>query len=390
MRAAITVATKDLRRMIRDRSAILIGVVAPFALAALFSSILGGIEEGFEARWGFVDLDRGPIATALREGPLEAISASGVTVEPVPDETAARTAVAEGTLATAIVVPAGFSSGIMAGAGGTVDLLVDADAALSAQVARAVLAGFAHEVEAVQLAVATTLAAAPERALEAAALAAGAAAQPAPITVRDLAATDRRLASTTYYAAAMAILFVFLSAQMGITSLHTEKRQQTLARMLAAPISWRSVILGKVIVSIALALLSMLVIVGGTSLLLGARWGDPVSVASLLVGAALAATGVGLLAVSVTRTEDQAATVIAAVSMLLAILGGSFFPANLGPELLSQLSLLTPHAWFMRGIGEASAGGGIVAAGGPAAVLVLVGLVCGGLGLLRMRRLVLG
>ena len=67
MRAALDIALKDLRQKIRDRSALLISVVAPFVLAALFSLILGGLDEDFSARWGYVDLDGGTIAQALDE-----------------------------------------------------------------------------------------------------------------------------------------------------------------------------------------------------------------------------------------------------------------------------------------------------------------------------------
>lgn len=393
MRAALDIALKDLRRMIRDRSALLIGLVAPFALAALFATILGGIEGGFHARWSVVDSDGGPIAESLREGPMGAMAAAGlVTLETLPSEAAARSALAEGRTGTAILIPAGFSADVMAGSPTSVEILVDADAELSAQVAAAMLTTFAHEVEAVRLAMATTLAASgqPPDASTIAAVSEAARALPAPITVRDAVTADRRIGNTTYYAAAMAILFVFLTAQMGITSLHAERRQRTLARMLAAPIPWWGVVLGKIVVSLALALLSMSVIVAGTSLLLGARFGEPLAVAALLVGAALAATGVALLVVSFTRTEEQAGSAIAVVSMLLAILGGSFFPPDQGPEALAQLSLLTPHAWFLRGVGDTAAGAGMAASAGPVAVLVLIGLVFGGLGLLRMRRLVLG
>ncbi len=69
MRAALDIALKDLRQKVRDRSALLISVVAPFVLAALFSMILGGLDEDFHAHWGYVDLDGGDIATALGEGP---------------------------------------------------------------------------------------------------------------------------------------------------------------------------------------------------------------------------------------------------------------------------------------------------------------------------------
>ena len=74
-----------------------------------------------------------------------------------------------------------------------------------------------------------------------------------PITIVDLAVADRTAGWATYYAAAMAILFVFLAAQFGIVSIHAERRTKTLARMLAAPLPWWSIVAGKVIVSMVLA-----------------------------------------------------------------------------------------------------------------------------------------
>jgi ABC-2 type transport system permease protein len=390
MRVALEIARKDLRQKVRDRSALLIGIVAPFALAALFASILGGVESDFHARWALADGDGGSIAAALEDGPLSAMREAGLlTLERSADAQAARAAVADGAVDAAILLPDGFSAAALGG-GGQVELVVDPDAALSGQVARSMLTGFAHEVDAVRLAVTTALAAGgqPPDLAAIPAITEAARAMPAPIAIADIAADDREASNATYYAAAMAIFFVFLSAQFGLVSLHAERRQGTLARMLASPLRWWSIVAGKLIVSVAMAVVSMGVIVVGTSLLLGASWGDPVAVAALVTGAALAATGIALLAVAFTRTEDQAASAVAVVTMVLAIMGGAFFPTSQGPELLAQLSLLTPHAWFLRGIGDASSGASLVAVGGPVGVLVLIGVLAGALGLLRVRRLV--
>jgi len=104
----------------------------------------------------------------------------------------------------------------------------------------------------------------------------------------------------------------------------------------------------------------------------------------------VAATGVALLAVAFTRTEDQAGTAVAAVTMSLAILGGAFFPTAQGPEVLSRMAVISPHHWFLAGIDAISGGGGLAPAAGPAGMLLLMGLVTGALGALRARRLVLG
>jgi ABC-2 type transport system permease protein len=315
-----------------------------------------------------------------------------LTLERLSDDAAARTALEAGDVDVVIHLPAGLSAAAVAGSDARIGLLVAADATLSGAVAGAVLSAFAQEVDAVRLAVGTVLAASdgPPDVAAIPALTEAASSMPQPIVLRDVVAEDREASSATYYAAAMSIFFVFLSAQFGITSLHGERRGGTLARLLASPLRWRAIILGKLAVSMVMALVSMSVIIVGTSVLLGARWGDPLAVAGLVVGAALAATGTSLLAVSVTRTEEQAASIVAVVAMVLAILGGTFFPLAQGPEILARLTFLTPHAWFLRGVADASSGGGPGAVVAPVAILVLMGLVTGGLGLLRSRRLVLG
>jgi ABC-2 type transport system permease protein len=393
MRAALDIALKDLRQKTRDRSAILVGIVAPFLLAALFASILGGVEERFHARWALVDRDGGPVAAALREGPLAAMSGQGLlTLQRPATSGAARAALSDGSVEVAIIVPEGFSTAATSGTGAPLELLVDTDAALSGQVARSLLTGFVHEVEAIGLGVATALAAGgpPPDLATIPGLTEAARTMPSPIAIEDAAVGVREASNATYYAAAMAIFFVFMSAQFGLTSIHAERRAGTLARMVASPLRWRAILVAKLIVALLMAVLSMGVVVVGTSLLLGAGWGDPLAVGSLVVGAAVAATGVALVAVVLTRTEDQAASAIAVVTMVLAILGGAFFPLSQGPELLAQASFLTPHAWFLRGVADASAGGGIDVVAGPVGVLLLIGLVTGCLGLLRARRLVVG
>ena len=53
---------------------------------------------------------------------------------------------------------------------------------------------------------------------------------------------------------------------------------------------------------------------------------------------------------------------------------------------VAALSLVTPHAWFLRGLGELAGGGGVVSTLPAAGVLTLFGLVTGGLALLGLRR----
>jgi ABC-2 type transport system permease protein len=387
--AALVIAAKDLRQKLRDRSVLLMAVLAPLGLAFLFSTMIPD-QDTFHTTYAVVDLDRGQVARGLVEGPLAGLSTAGVAdLVTTATEAEARAAVEAGDVAAAIVIPAGFTAAVQAGRP-TQLLVIGGPSSLPPEIARSVLVGFGSQITAVQVAVGTAMAASgasPDAGL-AAELAAAALAAPAPIEVSAGETMDRVASSKTYYGASMAVMFVFFAAQFGVLGLLAERRNGTLARMLAAPIAPATILLGKVLVSLVVASISMAVIVVATTLLLGADWGDPLAVVALVVATAMAATGIATLVVGFARTEEQASGFIAVAALTLAILGGSFFRMSQAPEGMAALSIITPHAWFLRGINDLAAGGGVAVVAPSLAVLVTVGLVTGGLGLLRARQVV--
>ena len=389
MNAALVIAVKDLRQKLRDRSVLLMAVLAPLGLAFLFSTMLPS-QDTFHTAYAVVNLDDGEVARGLVDGPLAGLAAAGVAdLVTTATEADARAAVEAGDVGAAIVIPAGFTAAIQAGQP-TQLLVIGGPSTLPAEIARSVLVGFGSQVTAVQVAVGTAIAAsgeAPDPAL-ARELAAAAVAAPAPIVLRASETSDRSASSKTYYGASMGVMFVFFAAQFGVLSLLAERRNGTLARMLAAPIAPATILLGKVLVSIVVASISMTVIVLATTFLMGADWGDPLAVAALVLAVALAASGIATLIVGFAKTEEQAGSFIAVVALTLAVFGGSFFPMSQAPEAMTALSFFTPHAWFLRGVNDLAAGGGIAVVGPSLAVLVGVGVVTGGIGLLRARQVV--
>ena len=391
MRAALLIAIKDLRQRVRDRSVLIFAVVAPAGLAAIFSLLLGNVTD-FHARYVVVDLDRGRMATTLRDDVFGALVKAGIAdVQPIDTEEAARVAVEDESASAAIIIPAGFSDAITGGRSTEVRILGTADTSFSTQVASAVTARFGDQVRAVQLAIHTVGQArgSPLAGDALAAVVSDVTVAPQPIVVTDEAATLRQLAPATYFSASMAVLFLFFAAQYGILSVHTERRNGTLGRILAGPIRPTTVLFGKTIGAFVTAALAMTILVIGTTLALGADWGPPLGVALVIGAAIVAAIGITTLVISFTRTEDAAGGAVAAVAISLGILGGTFSPMAYAPELMSRLSLITPHAWFLRGLGDLHGTGATVADALPAvAVLLVMGLVTGAIGFARARRLV--
>jgi ABC-2 type transport system permease protein len=361
VRAVLTILAKDLRLRLRDRSAIVVGVVAPFGLAFILNMVTGGFGEDFSATFGVVDEDRGEVSAAFTR-----------VVEDLDDDIEVRTGLSEdearrqvdgGDLDAAFILPASFSERVTSIAGpAQVRVLGNVDAQIATSIARAVAEGFTERLNAVRLSVAVALAGDGEQGGEAdraevAELVAAAQREQPPVQVSEATATDRQLDGTTYLMAGMAVFFSFFLVQYGVVGLLEERRGGTMARLLAAPVPRLAIPLAKALTSFVLGVSGLLVLAVGSTLLLGADWGPAPAVVMLVAAVVLAAVSLVGVVAGVARTPEQAGGMQSVIAMALGLLGGSFFPVDLGDGPLSRLAVVTPHHWFLRGLGEARGGG---------------------------------
>lgn len=378
LRPAFLILGKDLRLRLRDRSVLIFGIVVPLALTVVFAFVFPETDE-FRFSAAVVDEDGGPVAAAFVEDLVPALVADGVLDEvAAEDAAAARTLVDDGSVDAAWLLPSGLSAAVAGGGEATIEVLVNPDRALAAEVARGVAVGFAARVDEVSLAVATAeasgVATSPG---ELGAIAQVAAEQPTSlVAVEPLAAADTQLDPLSYLAAGMAAFFVFFTVQYGVTGLLEERHQGTLPRLLAAPIPVGAIHVGKAAGAFVLGVVSMAVLAFGARVMLGVDWGSTLGVAVLIVALVIAATGLMAFVGSFARTSDQAGNLQSVVAVSLGMLGGVFFP--LGPGLLARLAVVAPHHWFLRGLGEQVASGRwqsvLPAAGAIAALGVLAAI----------------
>lgn len=386
VRAGLVIATRILRQRIRDRSAILFAVVTPLGLALAFSILIPNDFSTFHTRFIVVDGDHGPFAAHLIDGPFAGIEEAGVAdVEVVDDEATALETLRAGNAGAVVVIPAGFSAGIASGRPTEIRLL-GGQYPFSFQVARALVSTFASEAGATQLMIAAAAdGGAPGPAVVQQAAAAMAA--PAPIATVENVPPARQAGRATFYAAAMAVMFVFFATQYGALAIHADRQAGTITRLLAAPIAPGSILFGASLASLALGLVAMTVLWVVTTFLVGASWGSPAIVASLIVSAVIAATGLSMLVSTLARTPQQAGALIAMIALSMAAIGGVFLPLSQAPATIVTLSQVTPHAWFLRGIDTLADPAATFADVLPSIVVLLVmGLVAGAAGLVRARQ----
>ncbi|WP_336206684.1 ABC transporter permease [Nonomuraea sp. LPB2021202275-12-8] len=328
MRAFGIILAKDLRQRLRDGSLLLLGIVLPLTLAFVL-----GLASGQAEPSAFAVAGQGPfVEQALR--PLERSGQISLRAAASPEEGARL--VRDGEVAALFAVN-----------GDSIEVIGHAGQPLAVQLARGVAETYNAQRQPATL----------------------------PVTVtRDGTLDGEELDPRTRQAAGPAVFFLFTLVS-GTAGVLAERREGTLVRMLAAPVGRWSVLAAKLGGGVLVGLAAMAVLVWVTGLLFGAVWGAPFVVSVLVVAVVLAASGVAALAGSFARTPEQAVNQQNAVAVVLGLAGGSIFPV---PPVggLDVLGLLSPHLWFLRGLGS-----GEVAV--PA--LVLLGFAAAGWGLALAR-----
>jgi ABC-2 type transport system permease protein len=373
MSGLLAIAGKDLKLRLRDRSVFITALAAPLVLSLIFNFVFGGALSGdaeFEPVYGIV-----APGSPRSEEVLGAI-AGEIGEDPVAftDVEEAEAALEAGEVEAVFVLPAGFDHTLAGGGTGRIEVVGDVGSPTATQIASAIAASYGLALERVQLSVAAGTAAGGDPAD----LGEAAGHQDrGRVTIGNIEAAVRQLDGTTFAVAGMAVFFLMFTAQFGLKSLLDERREGTLARILATPTSPAAVLGAKTLVSVILGLVSMGVLLTAGSVLMGARWGDPMAVAALVAAAVLAAVAITAVVAGLAKTPEAAESIHSVVAVTLGLLGGTFFPIGQQGGLLARLTALTPHHWFLRGLADLAGGGGLLVALPAVGWLLVIAAVFG-------------
>jgi ABC-2 type transport system permease protein len=140
-------------------------------------------------------------------------------------------------------------------------------------------------------------------------------------------------------------------------SLIRERQGGTLARLLTLPTSYGVLLLGKVIAYVLICLIQFGIILligthvmpllGAPVLEMGAATG---AIAAVVMAAALAACGYGILLGTVARTYEQASMFGAVSVVIAAAVGGIMVPVYVMPEMMRRISDYSPLAWGLNAL----------------------------------------
>lgn len=389
MRFLLATARKDLLRIRRDWPALLLWLGIPLMVGGLLVLVFG---EGVapQAKLLVADRDQSLAGRLLTGAFQQGALADLVEVEAVDLDTGRRR-MEDGDASGLLVIPAGFGRAVLDGEPASIELVTNPS--------ETILPGILEETLDIELEAAEVLRRLFDDPIDRIVSDADSAGFPADSTVAAIASAFNRTGEEASdwllppaieletialtegeefdFAGAffpgMLILAVLFMATGLSADVWTERRQGTLRRAIATPRGVGTLVGGKWLAgSAALALVSAVGLVAG-------RWLFGIEIANpalaflwlALVGVALLAlfTGVQVLA----KSERAANVLVNAVTLPLAMLGGSFFPFETMPDWMVALGKLTPNGWALLRLRAIL--NGVVEPG----ILVTSALVAGGI-----------
>jgi ABC-2 type transport system permease protein len=368
------------RALRRDRGAMILSFILPIAFFSIFAVIFGGMGGGTpRVSVALVDEDHSPVSARLVQALLheESLAArthpEGKKGEPAPpDYTAAtaRTAVQQGDISAALIIPQGFGAHPIA-FGPSADrptfvILHDSSDPVAAQMVSGMLQ------KTVMTAIPDVMARTglqyferatgnltPEqrRAIESslAMVRPGAAGSAnsndgglVSLDIRDVVGERRSMVS--FYVAAIGVMFLLFTASAAGGSLLDEAESGALDRVLSSRVNMTTLLAGKMAYSALLASLQL------TLMFLWAAAVFHVDLFSHIPGflimtacTAFAVAGFGMLLASLSHTRAQAGAISTLLILTMSAIGGSMFPRYFMPEAMQKVGLATINAWAIDG-----------------------------------------
>ena len=155
----------------------------------------------------------------------------------------------------------------------------------------------------------------------------------------------------TNSSAGQLITWVFIPL-IGISGMFAYERQKgTLRRLLTTPTRKSTYLLGTIVGQVLAALVQMSLLIVFGIFVMKLNWGSqPLALAVMMVTSALAAAALGTTLGTFVKTESQASSLSIMTGMVMALLGGCWYPLEMFPKVVQNIVKVLPTTWAMQGL----------------------------------------
>jgi ABC-2 type transport system permease protein len=320
---------KDIALLLRDRGALISMFALPLIFIGVFGSMLKfGPETGKPQNIGIFVESGDTRGAAMR---ASVVATPGFVVVDMTSADAARTAVANESVAASLIIPRDFSPAD----GRSVELSIDGAAPIQSRaplqgaLTGAVISALVPVApEVAKLLINPVIAKTPPQ----------------------LAKPQENISGFQVSVPGNAVLFAFFIALTVALSFSEEKRSGTWRRQLASPVSRFSILFAKLVPYYIVSLIQMAFLFGVGAAVFGMKVSGSLPAFVVLVAAvSLAAVTLGLVFASFGGSEKQLGSIGSVTTLVMGLLGGCMIPRLIMPGFFRTVGNFVPQSWALDG-----------------------------------------
>ncbi len=368
----------NLKRFVNDKTALFFFIVFPFIFVLLFNFMLqgiGGEDERLKLHLATMEASGGlsyQIIGAMETKDVAQLAPGVPEIIWDQDYEAARQQVADKKLSGFLLFPADFTQAVMMGYGTDLEVVVNPANTTIRAALNSLASNIASRVGTEQLALNTAISLLVEQAVTSGNTAnlgndissiigsTGTAMGPSLITFQTEKVGDVEAENpANYVIPGYLVMFTFFAAAQTASVIVLERQNNTLERLLASSAKRQSILAGMFLGTIARGLIQIIIfwVIGALvfKIDLGAA---PLAVILLSVLMVLVSAAFSIMLATLVKTEKAAGALGVLVALVLAPLGGCWWPLFIVPRWMQSVAKLIPHGWANEGFNTLMVFGG--------------------------------
>ncbi|HEY5270475.1 MAG TPA: ABC transporter permease [Anaerolineales bacterium] len=393
MNRIFDITLKDLMQILRDRKTFLFLLIMPIGFTLLFGLAFGGSGKATDARLpvGYLDRDGGALSADLKSL-LATSTVIRLNETPGRSEADLEALVTSGKLATALVIPAGYSQSVRDGSPLKLGFYADPSKTSTLTVESELLVVSNRLGSAVRIANVAVKMTNDPAAFDPALAAALTAWQNPPIQFSVTSGIsskpqNQNIMSLAHSSPGMMIQFAFAGLLTCASVIVNERKTRSLQRLLTTATSRFQILFGHYLAIFTMIFIQFLILILFGQFLHVDYLRLPFATMLVAVVTAVCIAALGLLIGVMAKSEEQAVIFSLIPMFILSGLGGAWVPLEYTGSTFQAIGHVSPVAWAMDGFKNIVARGlGFNSVLLPAAALLGYALLFFGLALWRFRR----
>jgi ABC-2 type transport system permease protein len=393
------IALKDLRLFVTDRLAMGMFILFPFLFIVMFNLLLGNIGAGDKVlELHLVTLENEGISRQIVEAmethDRSALKPGEAVIIWDKDYNQAKADVEAGKIEGFLAFPADFTQAVQAGSGTKLEIVADAEASNTRMALIGMADGIISQINAQRVQIKAVIALMTEQGNMAgiqAAIGQMYQGQSVGMSSRSLityqtenAGEVKPMNPSNYVVPGYLVMFVFFAAAFSAVDIIRERRNHTLERLLASSVRKESLLGGLYLGNVMKGLFQIAIFWTFGVLVFKVDMGvAPWAVILISILMVLMSAAFAVMLATLARSERSANALALLVSLLLAPLGGCWWPLFIEPRWMQFIAKITPHGWANAGFNKLLVFGAsgssvtweIVALAGFAAAFMIIAII---------------